>query len=71
MAVALCYQRREPPGAVQLGTGTRPTGPRRVVQVNGAEAPAVRLGEWLSIGWLTPGDEPHLRRKRRGTAALS
>ena len=42
-------------GGVQLGTGTRPERPaRRVVQVNGAEAPAVRLGEWLSIGWLTP-----------------
>lgn len=42
-------------GAVMLGTGTRPDKPaRRVVQVNGAEAPAVRLGEWLSIGWLTP-----------------
>ncbi|MCC6925161.1 DNA replication/repair protein RecF [Novosphingobium sp.] len=42
-------------GGVQLGTGTRPERPgRRVVQVNGAEAPAVRLGEWLSLGWLTP-----------------
>ncbi len=42
-------------GEVQLGTGTRPERPgRRVVQVNGAEAPAVRLGEWLSLGWLTP-----------------
>lgn len=42
-------------GGVQLGTGTRPERPaRRVVQVNGAEAPAVRLGEWLSVGWLTP-----------------
>lgn len=40
---------------VQIGTGARPDKPaRRVVQVNGAEAPAVRLGEWLSIGWLTP-----------------
>ena len=42
-------------GGVQLGTGTRPDRPnRRIVQVNGAEAPAVRLGEWLSLGWLTP-----------------
>ena len=42
-------------GAVILGTGVRPERPgRRVVQVNGAETPAVRLGEWLSIGWLTP-----------------
>ena len=40
---------------VQLGTGTRPERPsRRVVQVNGADIPAVQLGEWLSIGWLTP-----------------
>lgn len=40
---------------VQLGTGILPARPgRRVVQVNGAEAPAVRLAEWLSIGWLTP-----------------
>ena len=40
---------------VQIGTGARADKPgRRVVQVNGAEAPAVRLGEWLSIGWLTP-----------------
>lgn len=38
-----------------IGTGVRPDRPaRRVVQVNGAEAPAVRLGEWLSLGWLTP-----------------
>ena len=42
-------------GGVQLGTGTKPERPgRRVVHVNGAEAPAVRLGEWLSLGWLTP-----------------
>ena len=42
-------------GEVQLGTGVRPERPaRRVVQVNGADAPAVRLGEWLSVGWLTP-----------------
>jgi len=42
-------------GAVTLGTGIRPErATRRIVQVNGAEAPAVRLGEWLSVGWLTP-----------------
>ena len=42
-------------GAVMLGTGVRPERPgRRIVQVNGADVPAVRLGEWLSIGWLTP-----------------
>jgi len=40
---------------VQLGTGVLAERPgRRVVQINGAEAPAVRLAEWLSIGWLTP-----------------
>ncbi|MEN9682283.1 MAG: hypothetical protein RLZZ427_34 [Pseudomonadota bacterium] len=41
--------------SVRIGTGVRREKPgRRVVQVNGAEAPAVRLGEWLSLGWLTP-----------------
>ncbi len=40
---------------VRLGTGTSPDRPgRRVVQINGAESSAVSLGEWLSIGWLTP-----------------
>lgn len=40
---------------VRLGTGVAPERPgRRIVQVNGAEAPALRLAEWLSIGWLTP-----------------
>ncbi|WP_260924460.1 DNA replication/repair protein RecF [Novosphingobium sp. 9] len=40
---------------VRLGTGISPERPgRRLVQVNGAESPALRLAEWLSIGWLTP-----------------
>ncbi|MBT0666987.1 DNA replication/repair protein RecF [Novosphingobium profundi] len=42
-------------GTVRLGTGAsadRPT--RRLVQVNGAQASAASLAEWLSIGWLTP-----------------
>jgi DNA replication and repair protein RecF len=40
---------------VTLGTGTDPTKPgRRLVSVNGAEASAVSLGEWLSLSWLTP-----------------
>jgi DNA replication and repair protein RecF len=44
-----------PGGPVRLGTGVSPDRPgRRIVQVNQAEAPAVRLAEWLSIGWLTP-----------------
>ena len=42
-------------GPVRLGTGIAPERPcRRIVHVNQADAPAVRLGEWLSIGWLTP-----------------
>jgi len=44
-----------PSGPVRLGTGIAPERPgRRLVHVNQAEAPAVRLGEWLSLGWLTP-----------------
>ena len=44
-----------PAGPVKLGTGTGAERPgRRMVQINRAEAPAVRLGEWLSVGWLTP-----------------
>ncbi|HEY6815466.1 MAG TPA: DNA replication/repair protein RecF [Croceibacterium sp.] len=47
-----CGDGREP---VRLGTGTTPERPgRRIVQVNGAEASAVTLGEWLAVGWLTP-----------------
>lgn len=43
------------PAPVRLGTAIAPERPgRRIVQVNQAEAPAVRLGEWLSLGWLTP-----------------
>lgn len=41
--------------ALQLGTGMRPDRPgRRIVQANGADIAAVQLGEWLSLGWLTP-----------------
>ena len=41
--------------ALQLGTGMTPDRPgRRIVQANGADIPAVQLGEWLSLGWLTP-----------------
>jgi DNA replication and repair protein RecF len=44
-----------PAGPVRLGTGVSPERPgRRIVQVNQADAPALRLAEWLSIGWLTP-----------------
>ena len=42
-------------GEVDIGTGTLATAPeRRQVRINGAEASANRLGEWLSILWLTP-----------------
>ncbi|MFM6831154.1 MAG: DNA replication/repair protein RecF [Novosphingobium sp.] len=42
-------------GAVQIGTATDPQAPnRRSVRINGAEGPAARLAEWLSITWLTP-----------------
>ncbi len=40
---------------VLLATGTRSERPtRRQVRINGADAPAITLGEWLSISWLTP-----------------
>ncbi|MFM9937508.1 MAG: DNA replication/repair protein RecF [Novosphingobium sp.] len=42
-------------GAVALATATTPAAPgRRTVRINGAEGPAARLGEWLSVTWLTP-----------------
>ncbi|WAT19309.1 DNA replication/repair protein RecF [Aurantiacibacter sp. MUD11] len=40
---------------VKLGTGmVAERSGRRIVQVNGAEASAISLGEWLAMGWLTP-----------------
>jgi DNA replication and repair protein RecF len=42
-------------GDATLGTAVRAAQPgRRVVHVNGADVSAVRLGEWLSVAWLTP-----------------
>lgn len=42
-------------GEVRLGTGVSPEKPgRRIVSVNQAEVSAASLGEWLSVGWLTP-----------------
>lgn len=42
-------------GEVRLGTQIEPAHPgRRRVRINGAEASAAGLGEWLSVGWLTP-----------------
>ncbi|MFA7603243.1 MAG: DNA replication/repair protein RecF [Novosphingobium sp.] len=52
---AVSAELASPAGPVRLGTGTTAERPgRRVVQINQAEVPAVRLGEWLGIGWLTP-----------------
>lgn len=42
-------------GDVTVGTGTAPDAPdRRLVRINGAQASASALGEWLSVLWLTP-----------------
>jgi len=42
-------------GEIVLGTHTQPQAPgRRLVRINGAEGPATRLAEWLSLTWLTP-----------------
>ncbi len=40
---------------LRIGTYTQPDQPgRRRVRINGADASATALGEWLAIGWLTP-----------------
>ncbi|WP_126176683.1 DNA replication/repair protein RecF [Tsuneonella rigui] len=40
---------------VRIGTLADPARPtRRLVRINGAEASAVGLGEWLALSWLTP-----------------
>ena len=56
--------------ALRLGTGTSPDKPgRRLVRVNGADAAAVSLSEWLGVFWLTPAmdrlfaDSPGGRRR--------
>ena len=42
-------------GALALTTASSAAAPnRRTVRINGAEGPANRLAEWLSITWLTP-----------------
>ncbi|MEZ5708132.1 MAG: DNA replication/repair protein RecF [Blastomonas sp.] len=42
-------------GGVTIGTGIAPEAPgRRIVRINGAQASAQGLGEWLSLIWLTP-----------------
>jgi DNA replication and repair protein RecF len=41
--------------SVSIGTGTAPSAPeRRLVRVNGAQAAATALADWISILWLTP-----------------
>ena len=41
--------------SARIGTFVEPERPgRRLVRVNGAEASAQSLSEWLAIGWLTP-----------------
>lgn len=57
-------------GAIAVGTGTAAASPeRRVLRINGAAAPMTRLGEWLSVLWLTPAmdrlfAEPPSARRR-------
>lgn len=42
-------------GEVRLGSFVEPAQPnRRRVRINGAETSAAAMGEWLSVGWLTP-----------------
>jgi DNA replication and repair protein RecF len=42
-------------GDVDIGTGVQANAPeRRIVRINGAQAPATALGEWMSALWLTP-----------------
>lgn len=39
----------------RIGTHVEPGRPgRRLVRINGAQASAADLGEWLAMGWLTP-----------------
>jgi len=63
---------------VHLGTGTDPARPgRRIVQVNGADASATSLGEWLALAWLTPAmdglfaDSAGARRRYMDRLALA
>ena len=40
---------------IRLGTYSESANPgRRKVRINGVEAPATQLGEWLAVTWLTP-----------------
>lgn len=39
---------------VEIGTGIEPASARRILRINGANAAANTLSEWLSVLWLTP-----------------
>ncbi len=40
---------------VDIGTGIQPDAPeRRIVRINGAQAAATALAEWVGVLWLTP-----------------
>lgn len=76
VGASLAEQSDEEP--VRLGTYARTAQPgRRLVQVNGAQASAVSLGEWLAIGWLTPAmdrlfaDSAGARRRYMDRMALA
>ncbi len=63
---------------IHLGTGTEAPQPgRRLVQINGAAASAVSLGEWLAVSWLTPAmdrlfsDSAGARRRYMDRLALA
>jgi DNA replication and repair protein RecF len=44
-----------PTDQIDIGTGSTPAAPeRRQVRINGAQASATSLAEWLSVLWLTP-----------------
>ncbi|NBC36910.1 DNA replication/repair protein RecF [Novosphingobium sp. FSY-8] len=67
---AVSAELASPAGAMRIGTGTAPDRPgRRLVRINGADASAVSLGEWLGLFWLTPAmdrlftDSPGMRRR--------
>ncbi|HZU62858.1 MAG TPA: DNA replication/repair protein RecF [Novosphingobium sp.] len=65
-------------GGLRLGTGTAPDRPgRRLVRINGADASALALSEWLALAWLTPAmdrlfaDSPGARRRFMDRMALA
>ena len=50
-----CRSEQDSLAELRIGTGTRSSAPgRRRVRINGAEASASTLGEWLAFVWLTP-----------------